>query len=140
MRVLLSIKPEHALNILSGHKTYEFRRRLFSRDVTTVVIYCTRPIGKLLGEFLIEEFIESTPASLWRRTAKGSGISKAYFDECFAGRERAFAIQIGKVTRYEEQLEPDDWLKDFTPPQSYMYVTSERLKRAPVKLPALRFQ
>jgi len=129
MRVLLSIKPVHALNILGGHKTFEFRRRLFSRDVTTVVIYCTLPIGKIVGEFDIDGILESTPASLWRKTSKGSGISKDYFDDYFRGRDRAFAIQIGEVRIYSAQIEPDDLLRDFTPPQSYMYVKDERLKR-----------
>ncbi|MGY4282029.1 putative transcriptional regulator [Bradyrhizobium sp. LM2.7] len=50
MRVLLSIKPVHVANILSGAKTFEFRRKIFSRrDIKTVLIYCNppgRPTGR----------------------------------------------------------------------------------------------
>ena len=62
MRVLLSIRPEHVENIRSGIKTFEFRRRIFARrDVRTVLIYCTRPVGRLVGEFDIAEILEDEP-------------------------------------------------------------------------------
>ena len=117
------------MNILEGRKTFEFRRKVFARtDIRTVVIYCTRPIGMLVGEFDIAGILEGTPSMLWRKTREGSGITKGYFDEYFWGRERAFAIQIGNVRIYESYVNPTDWLDDFTPPQSYMYMVDSRLK------------
>ena len=98
MLVLLSIKPIHVANIMSGTKIFEFRRRVFARrDIRTVLIYCTMPVGRLVGEFDIVDTLQDEPERLWLRTQQGSGISKEYFDEYFGGRERAFALQIGKV-------------------------------------------
>lgn len=123
MRVLLSIKPEHVQNILAGEKTFEFRRKVFGRkDVRTVIIYCTMPVGRLVGEFDISEIIESDPENLWSHTQYGSGITKTFFDSYFEGRERAFAIKIGEVRAYERPIEPSSIFENFTAPQSFMYV------------------
>lgn len=123
MRVLLSIKPVHVENILQGIKTFEFRRRIFARrDINTVLIYCTRPVGRLIGEFDIADILEDEPEALWASTRLGSGISKAFFDAYFAGRSRAYALQIGNLRVFEEPIVPSDWFDNFSPPQSYMYV------------------
>ncbi|MDD8572078.1 ASCH domain-containing protein, partial [Escherichia coli] len=50
MKVLLSIKPEYAESILSGKKKYEFRKNIFrNKNVDTIVIYATMPVGKVIG-------------------------------------------------------------------------------------------
>jgi predicted transcriptional regulator len=138
MRVLLSIRPEHVENIRSGIKTFEFRRRMFARrDVRTVMIYCTRPVGRLVGEFDIADILEDEPEALWASTAKGSGISKDYFDAYFEGRPRGFALQIGSLRLYDEPICPSEWFDNFTPPQSYMYVQPAAACGAPMRQPHL---
>lgn len=123
MRVLLSIKPAHVENIMRGTKIFEFRRRIFSRrDIRTVLIYCTKPVGRLVAEFDIENILEDEPEALWASTAGGSGISKEFFDAYFKGRMRAYALQIGSLRVFEKPVLPNDWFDNFTPPQSYMYV------------------
>jgi predicted transcriptional regulator len=123
MRVLLSIKPEHVSNIIDGRKTYEFRRKIFARrDVKTVVIYATMPIGRLVAEFDIDGIYEEEPEALWDRTSGGSGITKSYFDAYFSGREKAYAIGIGEVRVFENPIDPKIAYDGFTPPQSFMYV------------------
>ncbi|WP_445219293.1 hypothetical protein ACKWRH_03230 [Bradyrhizobium sp. Pa8] len=127
MRVLLSIKPVHVENILSGVKTFEFRRKLFTRrDVKTVLIYCTRPVGRLVGEFDIAEILKDHPDRLWLRTRGGSGISKEYFDGYFCGRTEAYALKIGEVRPFASHVDPSDLLENFSPPQSFMYVEKQR--------------
>ncbi|TAX55993.1 hypothetical protein ELI02_10990 [Rhizobium leguminosarum] len=129
MKVLLSINPEHVVNIFSGLKTYEFRRKVFARkDVKTVVVYCTMPIGKIVGEFDIDCIIEDKPSDLWKETQVGSGITKKFFDSYFEGRHVAYALKIGEVRAYEEHVNPSEILDNFTPPQSYMYMDREKLK------------
>ena len=44
MKVLLSIKPEFVEAIFSGEKLYEYRKAIFKKNVTTVVIYATKPV------------------------------------------------------------------------------------------------
>lgn len=132
MRVLLSIKPVHVESIRSGIKTFEFRRRMFARrDIGTVMIYCTRPVGRLVGEFDIADILEDEPEGLWASTADGSGISKDFFDAYFEGRSRAFALQIGSLRLYDEPICPSEMFDNFTPPQSYMYVPGGVTGRTP---------
>src|ERR1700733_6349866 len=129
MHVLLSIKPVHVKNILSGLKTFEFRRKMFGRrDVSTVLIYSTMPVGRLVGELDIANVLEAEPQDLWEATCHGSGISKSYFDDYFSGRNLAYALQIGAVREFDEPILPADVFAKFTPPQSYMYVPNERGK------------
>lgn len=123
MRVLLSIKPCHVENIISGTKLFEFRRRIFSRqDISTVLIYATRPVARFVAEFDIENILEDTPEVVWGATHEASGISKCYFDAYFAGAAKAYAIQIGALRVFDDPVLPNDVIENFTPPQSYMYV------------------
>ena len=58
MKALLSIKPEFVSKIFTGEKIFEYRKAVFKRPmVKTVVIYSTMPVGKIVGEFEIEEII-----------------------------------------------------------------------------------
>lgn len=133
MRVLLSIKPEHVANIFNGSKKFEFRRRIFRRtDVRVVIVYATRPVGMIVGEFDIDCVIMDTPDSIWKVTENSSGISKNYFDQYFDGRDRAYALKIGEVRLYEAPVAPADFSENFTPPQSYLYVNEPDSNPLPV--------
>lgn len=62
MRVLLSIKPEFVEKIFSGEKLYEYRKATFkNEDISSVVIYSTMPVGKIVGEFKFKKFILIVP-------------------------------------------------------------------------------
>jgi len=103
------------------------------RDVRTVLIYCTRPIGLLVAEFDIADILEDAPEALWASTAEGSGISKDFFDAYFEGRSRAYALQIGELRVFDEPISPSDWFDNFSPPQSYMYVPQAGRSGGPVR-------
>ena len=123
MKVLLSIKPEYAEKILSGEKKFEFCRVLpKNKAVKKVVIYATLPVGKVVGEFEIAEFISEPPIYLWARTAASSGISAPVFHAYFTGRAVAHAIKVGKVTKYNQYKDLVDILPSGIPPQSFCYI------------------
>lgn len=62
MKVLLSIKPEFVKEIFNGNKKFEYRKAIFkNKDVKTIVIYATMPVGKIVGEFDIDYIIEKHP-------------------------------------------------------------------------------
>jgi predicted transcriptional regulator len=80
MKVLLSIHPEFAEQILNGSKRFEYRKSIFKNgDVKTIVIYATQPVGKVIGEFNIGGIIKKSPDDLWEMTETFSGISKGFF-------------------------------------------------------------
>lgn len=124
MKVLLSIKPAYVERIFAGTKRFEFRRRPYTNpNIKTVVVYATKPVGKIVGEFDVDGIIGESPEDLWNQTAALSGISRDFFDAYFEGRKIAYALKIGEVRPYAEPIVPEAVMENFTPPQSYMYVS-----------------
>lgn len=123
MKILLSIKPEYANCILNGTKRFEFRRRVHADPrVTTVVIYATKPVGKVIGEFSIQEVHSDHPDRLWEKTKEFSGITRDFFSSYFADREIGHAIEVKEVKRYGSPKRIEDFLPRGVAPQSYAYV------------------
>jgi predicted transcriptional regulator len=122
MRVLLSIKPEFADKIFSGEKTFEYRKASFAREVTTVVVYATQPVGLIIGEFDIDGVLVGAPADIWRETSSGAGISEDFFSEYFRGRPCGYAIKIINSRRYSKAINPYGKSVRFVPPQSFRYL------------------
>ncbi len=124
MKVLLSIKPEYAQKIFTGEKKYEYRRNLFKRDdVDTIVVYVTKPVGKVMGEFEVGDVLEGNPNFIWEQTKLYAGIDKNSYIEYFSQRKIGFAICIKKTKVYKEPLELIDLdPKIKYPPQSFMYI------------------
>lgn len=124
MKVLLSIKPEYADRIFSGEKRFEFRKALFKNsDVKTVVVYATMPVGKVVGEFEIDAIIKERPSKLWQLTSEFAGITKAFFESYFYGRDAGYAIGVKKATRYDNPIDLKTLLPAGVPPQSFCYLT-----------------
>jgi predicted transcriptional regulator len=123
MKVLLSIKPEYAEKILNGQKHFEFRKSIpRSPGIKTVVIYATLPVGKVLGEFDIEEVLSAAPSHLWTLTSKKAGIPRSFFQEYFKGRTVAYAIRVREARRYEKPLSLKSVLHGRSAPQSFCYL------------------
>lgn len=123
MKILLSIKPEFVAEISSGRKLFEYRKGIFRRPVESVVVYSTEPCGRVVGEFRIKQVIEDTPERVWSKTSKFSGISQEFFNSYFAGRERAFAIEIADYEEYKTPRRIQEAYPDVkSAPQSFIYV------------------
>ena len=128
MRVLLSIKPEYAEKILNGTKRFEYRKAVpRNESVRTVVIYATMPVGKVVGEFEVGGVLREKPSVLWNRTKEASGITRAFFDSYFSGRDEASAIAVRKPKRYAKPKNLQDVSGSATPPQSFQYLAEAEL-------------
>ena len=122
MKVLLSIKPEFALKIFNGSKKFEFRRSIFkNRDIKQVIVYASSPVGKIIGEFEIEEILHDELSILWDKTKNYAGTSEENFRKYFSNKTKGYAIQIKNAELYDEP-KPLDSLGISTAPQSFMYV------------------
>lgn len=124
MKVLLSIKPEYAQKIFSGEKKYEYRKSLFKRaGIKTVVVYVTKPVGKVIGEFEIDSVIEGNPNLIWEKTKLYAGINENAYIDYFSERETGFAIVIKKTKIYKKPLELVELNSRIKyAPQSFMYL------------------
>lgn len=130
MRVLLSIRPEYVEKIFNGEKRYEYRRQIFKRDVNKVIVYATQPEGKIVGEFSIEAVLHDGLDKIWHLTSKYSGISYSFFKSYFQGKEEGYAIKIGKVTLYNQPIDPKKIDETFKPPQSFCYIEKDILLKS----------
>ncbi|PEC62926.1 ASCH domain-containing protein [Bacillus toyonensis] len=123
MKVLLSIKPEFVKEIILGNKRFEYRKKIFKRkDISSIVVYATKPYGKVVGEFEIENILIDNPKNIWKETKDYSGITQNYFNNYFEGRQTGVAIQIKEFKEYDKPLELiefDNNLK--VAPQSFCY-------------------
>ncbi|TGK17596.1 hypothetical protein [Leptospira stimsonii] len=122
MKVLLSIKPEYVEKIFSGEKKYEYRRLLFKHSVSSIVVYASAPISKVVGEFSIEDIIYLDKDLLWNTTKRNSGISIDKYSNYFHDKEMAYAIKIGNLKKYKRPLKLKE-LNIERPPQSFMYIS-----------------
>ena len=120
-RILLSIKPEYVAKIFNLTKRYEFRKRIPHRPIEKVIVYSTEPERSVVGEFEVLEIITMKPSSLWEKTKKDAGISRAKFREYFHGCENSYAYKIGYVTLYEKPKKLTDFGVNQAP-QSFVYV------------------
>jgi len=123
MNVLLSIKPKYVEKIVNGEKQYEFRKRIFrNKNVRKAFIYSTSPTKKIVGEFDIGNIVEDSPIRLWTELQEVSGINEKEFFDYFRDINKGFAIGIEKLNIFDEPIEPNELISDFSPPQSFCYV------------------
>lgn len=120
-KILLSIKPEHVENILSGTKLYEFRKIKCKEKIDKIVIYATYPVMKIVGEADVIDVIVSTPDEVWDKTAEFSGISKGFFDSYFSNKDKAIAFHLSNVKKYKKPRTLSEYgIK--AAPQSFIYI------------------
>ena len=121
-RMLLSIKPEHVANIISGIKRYEFRKVRCRDNISSIIIYATSPVMRVIGEVEILDVIEDIPKIVWNKTADYAGISSIFFNKYYEGKNKAVAYRLGKVNVYKEpRLLNEYGVK--AAPQSFIYLS-----------------
>lgn len=120
--ILLSIKPQFVKEIKAGKKTFEFRKSIYKNNsIQKILIYSSFPEQKVVALCDIEKILSDVPDKIWIETKHSSGITKAFFDEYFSGRNTAYAIKIGNIHFFDNPMN----LTDFgvkRAPQSFMYV------------------
>jgi predicted transcriptional regulator len=122
--VMLPIKPVFADRIFDGTKTFEFRKRIFTRrELSRIYVYATSPVQCVIGEFEVVEILAKPPHELWHLTHFGAGTSEQYFTEYFGHSATAYAMRIGQTLRYEHPLALDTGFNVRYAPQSFIYVT-----------------
>ncbi len=120
--ILLSIKPEYVVKILSGDKKYEYRKHLPQEPVDRIIIYSTDPEKSVVGEVAVIGTLAMSPNALWEFTKKDSGIARSKYRLYFKGAKKAFAFQLGDVTVYDTPQKLSEFGVNQAP-QSFIYLT-----------------
>jgi predicted transcriptional regulator len=127
MIAILSIKAKYVEEILNGNKKYEFRKTSFKRDVSSILVYATKPVGKIVCKLQVGDIIEDRPQILWRDFKEFSGLSKKEFFAYFGNKNKGTAIEIKEVEEFPEPINPNGLIPNFVAPQSWSYIPEEKL-------------
>ena len=120
----MSIHPQYAEAILARAKRVEFRKRRLAPDVSTVVMYATQPVGRIVGTFEVSGHDVATPDELWGRHSAHAGISATGFSTYYAQTSAAVGILIGGVHELPEPRRLTDLPGLIRPPQSFSYLSA----------------
>lgn len=130
--VLLSIKPEFALQIIEGKKTIELRRKFPTEKVIGgfAVIYASSPLQKIIGYALIENVSFLAIDKIWHQYGKQSKVQKDFFAQYYSNLSHGLAVHLKQPLPLKRQVSLKE-LKDrygILPPQSYRYLSEEVLR------------
>lgn len=122
-KLLLSINPEYVEMIFSGIKKFEFRKCQCKRPIDSILIYCTAPVMKVVGEASVTAILVDDPNHIWKQVWRAAGITKDFYDSYYFGRKNAVVYQLGEVEQYSEPKRLEDYGIQHAP-QSFVYVNS----------------
>ena len=136
--LLISIKPEYAEKIFSGHKTVELRRvrtRLKIGDI--VLVYVSSPKKALIGSFEVENIIQEKIESKndienrWEEVQERACIAYEKFKEYYQGASFFVGIFFTNTKQFDKPIELESLrqkIPEFRPPQSYHYLKEKELE------------
>lgn len=129
LAVLLSLRPRFAHAVATGEKRVELRRR-FPAVVpgTRLVIYCTLPVGAIVGTAEITAVNIGSPHVVWDLFGADVGLTRTEFDSYFAGADCARALTL---SHYAPLAVPISLCKmrelGIKPPQGFIYLSKQSL-------------
>lgn len=124
----MSIHPNYAEAILDGTKLVEFRKRPLAADVTTVVVYSTAPVRRIVGEFQIRQTLVGDPRDLWERVGHVGGIEEHAYFAYYGQSAVAAGLTVAGPRRYRRPVALDELDWQPTAPQSYSYLDEHQLQ------------
>jgi predicted transcriptional regulator len=99
---LISIRPIHVRQIISGCKAVEIRRRRLNVPVgTRLWIYSTRPDACVSVVARVRTIEVGSPGELWLRIQSMAGVSEEAFAEYCSGLDVVTAVYLHEVERFE---------------------------------------
>ncbi len=120
-RILVSIHPRYAEQILLGNKTVEFRKQKFSKSISEIYFYQTAPIHSIDFSAEVLAVIYDNPKNLWRKFRATSGIDRIQFEKYYDGKNVGTAILLSEVRRFNRPKKIESIIPSGLPPQSFIY-------------------
>ena len=128
-QVIMSLKPEYGELVFSGSKTVELRNRVVRIETgTTIWIYFTSPVRKIVGVADVRAVVYGSPLEIWRRFRERMCIEQARFEEYVGDRVRVTALVLKDVRKLDAPVPIGSIrrvVRSFHPPQFYSRVMPE---------------
>jgi len=119
--IILSIKKEHADKILNADKSIEIRTgNCYIESGDRVILYVTKPLQRIVGQFRVGKVFREKPEKLWERTKDYNGLNEEqFFSYCKLNRGHYVGLEIKALEIFEDPINPYEIFENFRPPQSY---------------------
>jgi len=135
---IFSIQPRFALAIFDGIKQVEFRKTRLRSAVSSIVVYASAPVQRVIGAFSIKAIDYAGPQELWHRYGVVGGISERELLDYYGNTRIGAAILIGEVQRLPHPIELRELDARLRPPQSFQYAHMSMLDALSANLPLVR--
>ncbi|GAA0986256.1 hypothetical protein GCM10009551_037580 [Nocardiopsis tropica] len=119
---VMSIHPQYASAIMQGKKTIEFRKRRLASDISTVWVYATAPIKRIVGSFTIKSTVELTPEAMWKEYGTSGCIDEDAFFAYYQSGQTAIGLLVEEFAPLDRPVLLGEILPSGVPPQSFAYV------------------
>ena len=122
---LISIHPQHVEKIISGEKNIEFRRVWPERRITSMVVYSTSPIQRIVSVIEITDVLRASRTALWKAASlEGGGVTKQVLFDYLDGKQKGIGLRLGKRVTFSNGILPSTIFGEtFRPPQSFRYLS-----------------
>ena len=125
---ILKIYQEYCDKILSGAKSYEFRKQCpdwMTPGCEVVLCSCDAP-SVLLAWFRIGEITVGSPGDVWKRTNERGGVDLSAFQRYYDGQDQAFALEITTLRKFKTGKTVASIMGDDYVPHSFDLLTQEQ--------------
>jgi len=127
-QILLSVEPRVVDELISGEKKFEFRKRfpdINRSDIENkIIIYCSKPVMKIIGSFITKAYFHSDFETLMKQVSATDKYKKR-ISKYFSNKDSCHALEISDFKLYKTPLELN-YLREefpgFCPGQSYRYL------------------
>lgn len=130
--MVMSIRPNHIINILSGTKTIELRRtRPTIQPGQRAALYATAPASAIVATCTIDHLEVGSPTDLKESLIFSAQVSSSEYDTYFAGARHAVALHLRDIDPLDQPLTLDQIRKSqpWHPPQTWHFMASSRFPR-----------
>jgi predicted transcriptional regulator len=121
--LLVSIRPAFAAAAYAGLKRFEYRRvQMNARRGDRILVYESRPISKITGEFRVGSVIVA-PVRILRHLEPDPGL-RHLVSAYLRGATVGTALEICAPNRWSEPSHPHAFFgREMRPPVSYQFVS-----------------
>lgn len=130
--LLLSIKHQHAIKIISGEKIVELRRKCPKVNHGDILLlYVPSPVKALIAVIRVDHIVSGNLDILWRLVKCDAGVTRSEFENYFSGVSRGWGIYLDKVLELKVPVTLSllkERIPNFHPPQAYQYLTEETVQ------------
>lgn len=138
VQIIISINPKYCNSILSGKKTVEFRKESIEKVNLKAIMYSTAPIRKFVGIFYVKNIYKNTIQNLWKQFGKKGEIMKEDYFKYFKDKEFGYALVIDRVRKFKTPINPNDYIPNYIPPQSFKYLNTEEMIQFSTLFPQIK--